>query len=134
MPIELNGMAEFERNLEQKFGRAARTKMVDDALVIGGNVIIKYIKDQMEDFKDTGASVDEIKLSEPMWIKGQRTVKIHWRGPEDRYRIIHLNEKGHYDRSGKWVETKGKGAIDRAIRAGRAAYFAAIKQYIEGMM
>ncbi|WP_208001769.1 hypothetical protein [Macrococcus brunensis] len=134
MPIELEGLEAFEQSLESRFGREARREITDKALVIGAQVIVEYIKSQMESFADTGASINEITITEPMWIKGNRTVKIYWEGPKDRYRFIHLNERGHYDRSGKWVETKGKGAIDRAMRAGREAYFEAVKTAIGGMI
>lgn len=82
----------------------------------------------MKTFKDTGESVEETTLSKPMTISGVRTVKIHWRGPKQRYRIIHLNEYGHFDRLGKWVNTAGKGVIENAMREGRETYFRTVKE------
>ncbi|ASN69869.1 hypothetical protein 9F6_50 [uncultured Caudovirales phage] len=92
---------------------------------------MSIIKSNMKTFKDTGESVAETTLSKPMTISGVRTVKIHWRGPKQRYRIIHLNEYGHFDRSGKWVNTAGKGVIERAMREGRETYFQTVKEEIK---
>ena len=63
-----------------------------------------------------------------MMISVVRTVKIHWRCPKQRHRIIHLNEYGHFDRSGKWVNTAGKGVIERAMREGRETFFQTVKE------
>ncbi|ASE38010.1 hypothetical protein CD039_01645 [Staphylococcus argensis] len=85
----------------------------------------------MRVFEDTGESVRETTISKPMTIGGVRVVKIHWQGPKQRYRIIHLNEFGHFDRSGKWVNTKGKGVIERAMREGREVYFRTVKDELK---
>ncbi|PNZ12571.1 hypothetical protein CD113_06510 [Staphylococcus simiae] len=83
----------------------------------------------MKSFADTGKSVKATSVSKPQTIGGVRQVKIHWNDGSsgERYRIIHLNEYGHFDRSGKWVNTAGKGVIDNAMRKGRQTYFDTIK-------
>ncbi|MED3687293.1 hypothetical protein P4534_00340 [Peribacillus butanolivorans] len=67
-----------------------------------------------------------MKISEPMWVAGVRTVKVYWRGPKERYRIIHLNEFGTVQNP----NPKGKGSIARAMRNAERAYREAIKQAI----
>lgn len=130
MTISVKGDKEIIAYLEKKFGKSATKRITDFALTKGGQKVIQIIKRDMGSFKDTGESVSETSLSKPMTIGGVRTVKVHWRGPKQRYRIIHLNEFGHYDRSGKWVNTAGKGVIERAMREGRETYFRTVKEEI----
>ncbi|WP_436938168.1 hypothetical protein [Staphylococcus xylosus] len=130
MTISVKGDKEIIAYLEKKFGKSATKRITDFALTKGGQKVVQIIKRDMGSFKDTGESVSETSLSKPMTIGGVRTVKIHWRGPKQRYRIIHLNEFGHYDRSGKWVNTAGKGVIERAMSEGRETYFRTVKEEI----
>jgi hypothetical protein len=130
MTISVKGDKEIIAYLEKKFGKSATKRITDFALTKGGQKVVQIIKRDMGSFKDTGESVSETSLSKPMTIGGVRTVKVHWRGPKQRYRIIHLNEYGHYDRSGKWVNTAGKGVIERAMREGRETYFRTVKEEI----
>ncbi|WP_432720244.1 hypothetical protein [Staphylococcus shinii] len=130
MTISVKGDKEIIAYLEKKFGKSATKRITDFALTKGGQKVVQIIKRDMGSFKDTGESVSETSLSKPMTIGGVRTVKVRWRGPKQRYRIIHLNEFGHYDRSGKWVNTAGKGVIERAMREGRETYFRTVKEEI----
>ena len=128
MTMTLKGDKEIIAYLETKYGKSAMKRITDFALTKAGNQVVSIIKGNMKSFEDTGESVEETTLSKPMTIKGVRTVKIHWRGPKQRYRIIHLNEYGHYDRSGKWINTAGKGVIENAMREGRETYFRTVKE------
>lgn len=128
MTMTLKGDKEIIAYLETKYGKSAMKRITDFALTKAGNKVVSIIKGNMKSFEDTGESVEETTLSKPMTIKGVRTVKIHWRGPKQRYRIIHLNEYGHFDCSGKWVNTAGKGVIENAMREGRETYFRTVKE------
>ncbi|MDT0714286.1 hypothetical protein [Staphylococcus epidermidis] len=128
MTMTLKGDKEIIAYLETKYGKSATKRITDFALTKAGNKVVSIIKGNMKSFEDTGESVEETTLSKPMTIKGVRAVKIHWRGPKQRYRIIHLNEYGHFDRSGKWVNTAGKGVIENAMREGRETYFRTVKE------
>ena len=128
MTMTLKGDKEIIAYLETKYGKSAMKRITDFALTKAGNKVVSIIKGNMKSFEDTGESVEETTLSKPMTIKGVRTVKIHWRGPKQRYRIIHLNEYGHFDRPGKWVNTAGKGVIENAMREGRETYFRTVKE------
>lgn len=127
MTVKLKGLKEIERALERKYGRQKMKKISDEALLAGGQVIVKEIKKSFESFKDTGASIDEVTLSRPYSLNGVRTIKVHWKGPEDRYTIIHLNEFGTV----KNPNPDGKGSIDRALRSGRDTYFKIVKRHLE---
>lgn len=128
MTVTVKGNKEIIAYLEKKYGRSATKRITDFALTKGGQKVVQIIKNNMKSFKDTGESVEETTVSKPMTINGVRTVKIHWRGPKQRYRIIHLNEYGHFDRAGKWVNTAGKGVIENAMREGRETYFRTVKE------
>ncbi len=128
MTVTVKGDKEIIAYLEKKYGRSATKRITDFALTKGGQKVVQIIKNNMKSFKDTGESVEETTVSKPMTINGVRTVKIHWRGPKQRYRIIHLNEYGHFDRAGKWVNTRGKGVIENAMREGRETYFRTVKE------
>ncbi|MDW4300753.1 hypothetical protein QI060_00335 [Staphylococcus saprophyticus] len=130
MTVTVKGDKEIIAYLEKKYGRSATKRITDFALTKGGQKVAQIIKNNMKSFKDTGESVEETTVSKPMTINGVRTVKIHWRGPKQRYRIIHLNEYGHFDRAGKWVNTAGKGVIENAMREGRETYFRTVKEEI----
>ena len=128
MTVTVKGDKEIIAYLEKKYGKSATKRITDFALTKGGQKVVQIIKNNMKSFKDTGESVEETTVSKPMTINGVRTVKIHWRGPKERYRIIHLNEYGHFDRAGKWVNTAGKGVIENAMREGRETYFRTVKE------
>lgn len=128
MTVTVKGDKEIIAYLEKKYGKSATKRITDFALTKGGQKVAQIIKNNMKSFKDTGESVEETTVSKPMTINGVRTVKIHWRGPKQRYRIIHLNEYGHFNRAGKWVNTAGKGVIENAMREGRETYFRTVKE------
>jgi hypothetical protein len=130
MSVKIHGEKKVMAELEKRLGKVKAQQLSDKALKRGAQVFIKELKMQFATFKDTGASIEEMTISEPMWVAGVRTIKIHWRGPKDRYRIIHLNEFGTVQNP----SPRGKGAIARAMRNAESAYRSAIKKAIrEGL-
>ena len=128
LKIDIKGVGETIAELEKRFGKMNMDRAVDTALTAGAGVIKSEIEKNFEGFKDTGASKDEITVSKPMTLQGKRTVVIYWSGPKNRYTIIHLNEYGTI----KNPNPAGKGAIESAMRAGRAEYFRVLKREIAG--
>lgn len=128
--VKVNGVEEVNRELERRFGGKSMERILDKALLAGATVIKKELERNFESFKDTGASKDEITISKPMTLNGTRTVVIYWSGPKKRYTIIHLNEFGTI----KNPSPRGKGAIERALRAGQAEYLRVVKQEIARMI
>jgi len=126
MSVNVTGLNKLLADLEKRLGKSKMQTISDDALKKGAKVFVQELKSQFEYFKDTGASIDEITISDPTWIGGIRTIKIHWRGPHDRYRIIHLNEWGTV----KNPNPKGKGAIARAMRNSEKAYLKAVEDAV----
>lgn len=127
MSVDITGLNKLLGELENRLGKKATQRISDQALKEGAEVFVKELKSQFESFRDTGASIDEITISNPTWVGNTRTVKIHWKGPDGRYRIIHLNEFGTV----KNPNPDGKGAIARSMRNAENAYRNAIKRAIE---
>lgn len=126
MSVKITGVKEMLQALDNRFGDKAVKRISGQALKAGAQVFVRELKQQFQNFKDTGASIDEITISEPMLIGGVRTIKVHWRGPKGRYRIIHLNEWGTV----KNPNPKGKGAIARALRNAEKAYRLAVMEAV----
>ncbi|WP_110928412.1 HK97 gp10 family phage protein [Bacillus massiliglaciei] len=124
MSIQITGMDQLLRNLQSRFGPQRIQQINDKALKRAAQVYVRELKSQFESFKDTGASIDEITISAPFTVRGARTIKVHWKGPHNRYRIIHLNEFGTV----KNPNPAGKGAIARSLRNAETAYRNAIKE------
>lgn len=124
--FEVNGVEETIQDLENIFGKSALSRKIDKGLNAGAKVIKRELENNFEGFKKTGASKDEISISEPMDLQGVRTIKIYWNGPKNRYRIIHLNEFGTV----KNPNPRGKGAVENAIRAGQEEFFRVVEDSI----
>ncbi len=92
MSVKIQGFDKLMKQLEDRFGQQRMRQISDRALIAGAKVYVSELKSQLATFQDTGATVDEVTISEPMTISGVRTVKVYWKGPKNRYRIIHLNE------------------------------------------
>lgn len=130
MSVNIRGERELLAALERRIGKQAAQRISDKGLKRAANEFVKELKSQFTGFKDTGASIEEITISEPYNVAGTRTVKVHWRGPKKRYAIIHLNEWGTV----KNPNPRGKGAIARAMRNSERAYREAIKRaLLEGL-
>ncbi|MGE6611873.1 HK97-gp10 family putative phage morphogenesis protein [Peribacillus sp. NPDC076916] len=127
MSVKLTGAKKLIVDIEKHIGKLKMQQLSDRALKKGAEVFVRELKSQFESFKDTGATIDEMTISEPMWENGFRTIKIHWKGPKDRYRIIHLNEFGTV----KNPNPKGKGAIAKAMRSAEKEYRNTIKRVIK---
>lgn len=127
MGVEIKGERELLKQLERRIGEEAARRIGDEGLKQGARLFVKELERQFEHFKDKGFSIDEITITGPLNFAGERVMRIHWVGPHDRYRVIHLNEWGTI----KNPNPDGKGAIARALKNSEDAYRAAVKQAIE---
>lgn len=116
------------KDLDAKFGPRTMQILTDKALRAGADVFVKELQSQFEDFKDTGASLKEMTLHGPYDLDGARTITVKWKGPKNRYSIIHLNEFGTV----KNPSPKGKGAIARALLNSEKAYRKALRDALKG--
>ncbi|HDF8572447.1 TPA: HK97 gp10 family phage protein [Staphylococcus aureus] len=132
MSVKVTGDKTLESELEKRFGIKEMVKVQDKALVAGAKVIVEEVKKQLKPSKNTGALINEVSYSEPEWIKGRRTITVHWRGPKDRYRLVHLIENGHVQKgTGKFIKPKAMGGVNRAIRQGQRRYFETLKRELK---
>src|SRR4051794_16680870 len=99
MSVKVTGFDQLLGDIEKNLGKKALEKVSDRALLKGAEIFVRELKTQIKTFSDgegysEGHTYDEITIAGPVWQAGKRIVKIHWRGPHERYRIIHLNEWG----------------------------------------
>lgn len=131
MTVEISGMSQLLTELERRVGLEAVNRLSDEALVSASQVFKETLIRELSTFSGvpgtTGATVDELQFSEPRDVNGVRTITVYWKGPKQRYRIIHLNEKGTI----KNPNPAGKGAIARAVIQSERAYKQAIRERIE---
>jgi hypothetical protein len=124
MGVNVTGEKKMLREIENRLGKKAIQPLVDQALTKAAEVFVNELESQFQTFRDTGASIDEMTLSDPYDFNGARTIRVHWKGPKDRYRVIHLNEFGTV----KNPNPAGKGAIARAMRNSEKAYRETIRR------
>ncbi|NMK82587.1 hypothetical protein, partial [Staphylococcus capitis] len=95
MSVEVKGVHQMLRKIGEKYGEGEMVKAQDKALRRGSKYFVSVLKTNFQVFRDTGASIEEIEVTDPYYIYGRtRMVKVHWQGPMNRYAIIHLNEWG----------------------------------------
>ncbi|RIN99068.1 hypothetical protein [Mammaliicoccus sciuri] len=129
MTVEIKGVQQLVNQLEKKFGVENTKRVNDQALKKAGAYFGKELSSAFETFKDTGASINEIKLTNPMMIQGVRGIKVYWEGPMDRYRLIHLNEWG-YTRNGIKQTPKGHAVIAKTLKNSEKVYRNIVKDEI----
>lgn len=122
--VKVRGVESVIRQLERKLGKSNMRKVTDEALTAGALVFGMELRRQMRTFKDKGYTLQELTISEPMNKDGDRTIIVHWEGPHNRYRIIHLNEWGTI----KNPNPRGKGKIAKALKLSEKPYRETIKQ------
>lgn len=127
MKAELHGVPQLEKALEQKLGKKATQRISDSALKKGAKVFVSVINREIGRRPDKGyakgRTVKGTSISEPMTLRGVRTVKIHWNDGKGTYRLIHLNEFGTVINP----RPPRKGAIAVALKSGESAYMDVIK-------
>ncbi|OIS57422.1 hypothetical protein [Staphylococcus equorum] len=129
MSVEVKGTHNMLRQIEQKYGETQLLKAQDKALKLGSEYFVDVMKENFEIFRDKGASISEIVVTDPYYIHGKvRMVKVHWQGPMSRYAIIHINEYG----SVRNPNPRGKGAIARTMFMTEKPYQQIINETLEG--
>lgn len=133
MSVEIKGVKQLVNQLEKKYGIETTKRVNDQALKKAGAYFEKELSSAFETFKDTGASQDEIQVSEPRYINGVRAITVYWEGPMDRYRLIHLNEWG-YTRRGKEYKPRGHAVISKTLNNSEKVYRNIVKDEIRKNM
>ena len=128
MSFEWNGYKEVKKELDTKYSEANVRRVTDEALVDGGNMMLRKVKAEQAKYQDWGNTYREAKLSDVMRVKDISFVTIYWHGPHNRFSVIHLQEYGHYNKDGTWNDTDSKGALTRTLITGYRAYFNTIQE------
>lgn len=131
MSVKVNGDKEILAYIEKKYGTAGRKKMESAAITKGGNVLKNNMKDAFYPYRDTGYTVTDMNLYGPNKKTGSNRAKLNWQGPHQRYKLMHLNEYGHFMRNGKFLSPRQTGLIENTTRASRDSYRKAIKEELE---
>ena len=122
MSVEIKGVDALQKELERRFGGENMKRISDAALKEAANNFLVALKKELATFSGvpgtTGATLEEATLTEPYDKNGVRSISVHWRGPKNRYAVIHLNEYGTI----KNPNPRGKGAIARALANAEAKY------------
>lgn len=126
MSVKVTGVEQMMVEITKKVTGTA-DKQGAEALKRGGQLVYKRMQSGMAYFRDTGATLEEMQVSNVQTSRGQIKLYIYWKGPKDRYTLIHLNEKG-YTRNGKFYSPRGRGAIARTIAGVESEYFNTVRQ------
>ena len=91
MSVKIKGIEGVTDKVHQEIQNLI-SKTETECLLKGAEVVKTAIIKEFGKFKDTGASINEIKISKPIKFNNKSKVTLYWDGPNKRYKIIHLNE------------------------------------------
>jgi HK97 gp10 family phage protein len=126
MSVNVTGLNQLLNDLERQLGTQFSNEVAKEALEAGAKELAKEIDKEFVKFKDTGASMEETTIGKYENRRGVRSIRIHWKGDKERYRVIHLNEWG----TSQNPRPKGFGAIARAMENSRQDYRKATEDVI----
>lgn len=132
MGVKIYGVEPLVRDLERLFGKSNIAHVVDEALISGSLIFAMELRRQLRTFSDgrglsKGYTFDELTLTAPEKGKsGSRAITVYWRGPHQRYRLIHLNEWGTL----RNPKPNGFGRIAVAMENARLPYGRAVRDAI----
>lgn len=119
---EIEGVKETINALEKKFGKTQVRKFTRKAVNLGTAKVKKNLEKDVEVFRDTGATVDEIVQQNARIVNDNAEAALGWNGPKERYREIHLSEFG-YTKNGRQIRPRGFGVITKSIKRSEKDYF-----------
>lgn len=132
MAVKVYGVDKLIKELDARFSKSRMDAIVDEALTNGALVLGMELRRQLATFSDgtgwsEGYTLDELTISEPdARGGGNRSIRIYWKGPHSRYRIVHLNEWGTI----RNPNPRGKGKIAKALELSKKAYGQTIRDTI----
>lgn len=127
MSVKISGTDAIIRQLEKRYGKAKINKVANQALKKGAEIVQEEMIEAFEPWADTGASRDEIVISNPRVYQGVKGIRLGWSGPKKRWRLIHLNEFG-YTKTGRHITPRGVGTIRRTIKSSEQKYQLAVSE------
>lgn len=124
--VSIKGVNATLKELEKRLGEKQMQKISRQAINKAGEEIKKDLKQDMKSFRDTGASIDEVVQQNATKKSTGVSGRIGWNGPQNRYKLIHLNEWG-YTRFGKQYRPRGFGVIEKSLRGSESKYLETVE-------
>ena len=132
MSVEIKGDKEIIEYIQKKYGTTARQRMEQAAIKKSGNVMVDKMAEAFGPHLKTGRTNIDLNLYGPNNRIGFNRAKINWDGEFERYRVMHLNEFGHFLRNGEfYTNPRRQGLIENTKRASRNEFRKAIKEELE---
>lgn len=125
MAIKITGIEEMMKRVEKSVSEVVNKEV--STLDSASKIVFREVLNGILYYKDTGATVSEMKITKTRYENGLYVKRIYWEGPKKRYRLIHLNEHG-YTRKGKRYTPRGYGRIALALRRAEEPYFNEMKR------
>lgn len=125
----IKGIHELEKAVKEAYSGAKVKNIIREAVNTGAEAVVDTLKTNYENVKDKGYSqgytAKEIVKSGARSNRGIIEAKVGWNGPNERWRLVHLEEFG-YNRHGKQYRPPQFGTIDKSLKEGQEKYFTAV--------
>ncbi|GBD74113.1 hypothetical protein TEHN7125_2273 [Tetragenococcus halophilus subsp. halophilus] len=124
--VTIKGIDSTLKNLEKTLGDKKVRSISRKAINKAGGEVKGDLKEDMKAFRDTGASINEVVQQNATKKATGVSGRIGWNGPQNRYKLIHLNEWG-YTRFGKQYRPRGFGVIEKSLKGSEKKYLETIE-------
>lgn len=129
MGVEIKGLDDIEKTLKKKYSPKSIEEAEKRAVKSAGNMMRNKIATDLDSVRDTGELAIGTDITEPEKVGNKIQSKIYWRG--EHRTLAAINENGHYDRSGKWVEPRAVGKASRQLTLNKDLYFKIVKKELD---
>lgn len=133
MTVEIRGLEELLKNMEDKLGERKVTRVVNKTLNEAGEEFKDGLAKAVSSYRDTGATEAEVVRGRSSKRGGNHTLRVGWAGPMKRYKLVHLNEFG-YVRWGRRYNPRGMGVIRKYIDTSTGRYVLNVRKGLEEIM
>lgn len=124
--VTIKGIDSTLKNLEKTLGDKKVRSISRKAINKAGGEVKGNLKEDMKVFRDTGASINEVVQQNATKKSTGVSGRIGWNGPQNRYKLVHLNEWG-YTRFGKQYRPRGFGVIEKSLKGSESKYLETVE-------
>lgn len=133
MTVEIKGLDEVLKNMEDQLGDRKVTRIVNSTLNEAGEEFKDGLAKAVSPYRDTGATEEEVVRGRASRRGGAHSLRVGWAGPMKRYKLVHLNEFG-YVRWGRRYNPRGMGVIRKYIDSSTGQYVSNVRKGLEEIM
>lgn len=135
MTVEIKGLDTVIKMMEQELGDRKVRRIVNKTMNDAGDEFKEGLAKAVSSYSNgskesTGATAEEVVRGRASKRGGTHSVKVGWRGPKQRYRLVHLNEFG-YVRGGKRHSPRGVGVIRKYIDVSGKEFILNVRKGLE---